>query len=102
MVELISLVGSIRRGKPLVGDIDILVATRNGEEIKNLFRNYRELQQVMDEGPDYIAGQLSFGIKVEVIMVEPPTSTDSGLDHRIKKSSAIESGRVSNLIGSPI
>ena len=72
LVELISLVGSIRRGKPLVGDIDILVATRNGEEIKNLFRNYRELQQVMDEGPDYIAGQLSFGIKVEVIMVEPP------------------------------
>ena len=70
-VEAISLVGSIRRGKPLVSDIDILVATRDVEEIKNLFRNYREFQQVLDEGPDYIAGQISLGIKVEVIMVEP-------------------------------
>ena len=102
-VEAISLVGSIRRGKPLVSDIDILVATRDVEEIKNLFRNYRELQQVMDEGPDYIAGQLSFGIKVEVIMVEPPhfygalAWTTGSKEFRDRVWEGIEPNRFANL-----
>ncbi len=102
-VEAISLVGSIRRGKPLVSDIDILVATRDVEEIKNLFRNYRELQQVMDEGPDYIAGQLSFGIKVEVIMVEPPhfygalAWTTGSKEFRNRVWKGIEPDRFANL-----
>jgi DNA polymerase (family 10) len=102
-VEAISLVGSIRRGKPLVSDIDILVATRDVEEIKNLFRNYRELQQVMDEGPDYIAGQLSFGIKVEVIMVEPPhfygalAWTTGSKEFRDRVWEGIEPDRFANL-----
>jgi DNA polymerase (family 10) len=64
-------VGSVRRGKPLVSDIDILVAARDFGAVKNLFKSYRELQEVLDEGPDHIAVQISLGIKVELIMVEP-------------------------------
>ncbi len=70
-VHSISPVGSVRRGKPLVSDIDILVAARDFGAVKNLFKNYRELQEVLDEGSDYIAGQISLGIKVELILVEP-------------------------------
>lgn len=70
-VQSISPVGSIRRGKPLVSDIDILAAASDFEAVKNLLKSYREFQQVLDEGPDCLAGQISLGIKVELILVEP-------------------------------
>jgi DNA polymerase (family 10) len=70
-IQSISLVGSLRRGKPLVSDIDILAAASDFDSVKNLLKSYREFQQVLDEGPDHIAVQISLGIKVELIMVEP-------------------------------
>ena len=46
-VENISLTGSIRRGKPLVSDIDILVASRDFTAVKNLIRNFRCVREIM-------------------------------------------------------
>jgi DNA polymerase (family 10) len=57
----------------------------------------------MDEGPDYIAGQLSFGIKVEVIMVEPPhfygalAWTTGSKEFRDRVWEGIEPDRFANL-----
>lgn len=70
-VEEISLVGSIRRGKPLVSDIDILVASQDFTAVKNYARSYRDLYQVLDEGEDYLAGQINYGIRFELILAEP-------------------------------
>lgn len=70
-VENISLTGSIRRGKPLVSDIDILVASRDFTAVKNLIRNFRCVREIMEEGPDFLAGQADWGLKFEIIMVEP-------------------------------
>lgn len=70
-VEHISLVGSLRRGKPLVSDIDILVASRDFAAVKNLARNCPDVKEILDEGPDYLAGQASWGIKFEIILVQP-------------------------------
>lgn len=70
-VQAVSLVGSIRRGKPLVGDIDILVATHDNEAVKSQINHYPELLQILEEGDDFTAGQVRYGIRFEVILVLP-------------------------------
>ena len=70
-VEKVSLVGSIRRGKPLVSDIDILVASRDFTAVKNLIKNYRGVREILEEGPDFLAGQAEWGLKFEIILVQP-------------------------------
>lgn len=74
VVEEASLVGSIRRGKPLVSDIDILVAALNYEKIYDKVSNYRELKKIdpPDEKGQCISGKLVFNISFEVIVVPPP------------------------------
>lgn len=70
-VTNISLVGSLRRGKPLVSDIDILVASDSFAEVKKRVKFYREIHQIVEEGEDFLAGLISFGIRFEVILVRP-------------------------------
>lgn len=66
-----SIVGSVRRGKPLVSDIDILLATRHPEKIASLLQAYNGIIRLTDIKPDHIMGQLSGEIDFEIIMVEP-------------------------------
>ncbi|MEN6462359.1 MAG: DNA polymerase/3'-5' exonuclease PolX [Syntrophomonas sp.] len=71
IVQNASIVGSVRRGKPLVGDIDILVATWSYEKVKERVANYKGIKLILSEEKDCIKGMLNFNIEFEVIMIAP-------------------------------
>ena len=64
-------VGSIRRGKPLVGDIDILVAAEDFKQVRVQVASYSQVQDVKRVGQDFIQGLLHPNMKFEVIIVKP-------------------------------
>ena len=66
-----SLAGSIRRGRPLVTDIDIVVATDDEAAVRSKLANYREIKQVTESQPGHIQGFLQFNIPFEVILHTP-------------------------------
>ncbi|MCR4399279.1 MAG: DNA polymerase/3'-5' exonuclease PolX [Syntrophomonadaceae bacterium] len=70
-VEAVEIVGSIRRGKPLVGDVDLLVASSDEAAVREKVRKYRRVLEVDREGPGYIHGRLELGLEFEVIVVAP-------------------------------
>ncbi|MDD3269901.1 MAG: DNA polymerase/3'-5' exonuclease PolX [Syntrophomonadaceae bacterium] len=70
-VENACIVGSIRRGKSLVSDIDILVASRDYEEIRQKVNNYRGLIEISEHDASCIKGLLTHHIEFEVIIVPP-------------------------------
>lgn len=70
-VEDGAIVGSVRRGKPLVSDIDILLTVRQPEELTAVLYNYPGIKRLTIIEPGHIKGQLSGEIDFELIMVDP-------------------------------
>lgn len=70
-VQRAALVGSIRRGKPLVGDIDILVCAVDLNRLLNAVEAYPGLKKIEEAGATNIKGKLRWDISFEVIRVEP-------------------------------
>ena len=66
-----SIVGSVRRGKPIVGDIDILLSGYDFAVIKSWAIAYRGIKDLNRNERDSIGGQLDYGINFEVILVHP-------------------------------
>ncbi|NLF46237.1 MAG: DNA polymerase/3'-5' exonuclease PolX [Syntrophomonadaceae bacterium] len=87
-VSAVSVVGSLRRGKPLVNDIDILVEARDFLAVYDHVNNYPGAISVNRIQPDLISGQLTYQIDFEIIMVEPEDFypylvwTTGGKEHR--------------------
>lgn len=70
-IDASELVGSIRRRKPVVHDIDILVASPDPEMVRNRVDRYRRLKLIDEATPEVIRGQIGLGFKFEVIVVTP-------------------------------
>lgn len=70
-VEKASIVGSVRRAKPLVGDIDILIATRDYLRVQERVKNYRGIKSITLADNENVKGYLDYNIEFEVIIVEP-------------------------------
>jgi DNA polymerase (family 10) len=64
-----SLAGSVRRGKSLVTDIDIVVAAEDEAGVRLKVSQYREVKQIVNSGTGHIEGTLQFNIPFEVIIV---------------------------------
>lgn len=71
MVIQAAVVGSIRRGKSLIGDIDILVSTEDETMVKRKVRNFSAVAGIVKDEPGCIGGQLKSGIPFEIIVVAP-------------------------------
>lgn len=71
VVEQVSPVGSVRRGKPLVGDLDILVSSPDESAVRQWIRDYPDLLRIEEEESGHIAGCLQSGIPFEIIIVPP-------------------------------
>ncbi len=67
----VSLVGSIRRGSPLIGDIDILVASRDEPAIRRKAKNYRDIKSITADEEGRLSGTLTFNLPFEIIIVDP-------------------------------
>ncbi|NLW44798.1 MAG: DNA polymerase/3'-5' exonuclease PolX [Syntrophomonadaceae bacterium] len=70
-IETAELVGSIRRRKPVVHDIDILAASNEPEKVRERVARYRRLKALDETGNGVIRGRIGLGFKFEVIVVSP-------------------------------
>ncbi len=61
-----AVAGSIRRGRPTIGDVDLLVASDNAEPIMDAFVNMGQVARVLGHGPTKSSIELHNGLQVDV------------------------------------
>lgn len=71
LITKAAITGSTRRGKEMVSDIDILVASNEPEALYDFIKDYPAIRQIEQVDPDLIRGELRPGIEFEIIMVAP-------------------------------
>lgn len=64
-----AVVGSFRRMKETIGDIDILVSTKEPEKVVNFFVNMPEVEEIKGKGKAKAFVELSNGIGVDLLVV---------------------------------
>ncbi|MBP6882176.1 MAG: DNA polymerase/3'-5' exonuclease PolX [Candidatus Levybacteria bacterium] len=79
-VITISTLGSLRRQKETIGDVDLAVATYHPREVLDHFVNYPYLERIIEKG-DASASILVSGGKHIDLMVQPPEAFGSLLQH---------------------
>ena len=79
-VEQAEYCGSARRYKETVGDLDFLVASKNGEKVVQAFVKLPEIADVETKGPNRATVFLKDGLQVDLKIV-PPASWGSGLQY---------------------
>jgi DNA polymerase (family 10) len=70
-VDLVSVGGSLRRGKETIGDIDILVAHDSPKRVMDAFVAYPKVSEVLMKGPTKSSVVLKGGLQVDIRVVEP-------------------------------
>jgi DNA polymerase (family 10) len=70
-VDKISIAGSIRRRRDTIGDIDILVASKNPEKIMNKFIHLSQVKEILAEGLTKSAILTHQDIQVDLRVVVP-------------------------------
>lgn len=66
----VQIVGSLRRGKPLVSDVDILAGCEDSNLVAEALSDYSGIN-LREKQADRLAGYLAHGIPFEVILVNP-------------------------------
>lgn len=66
VVEDGCIAGSIRRGKPTIGDVDILIASDDANPIMEKFVNMDGIARVLGHGPTKSSIELHSGLQVDV------------------------------------
>lgn len=79
-VKQAETLGSLRRMKPLVGDIDIAVASDNPKDVIEYFVNYPRKDRVIEKGPATSSFLTTGGNQVD-LMVQPPAQFGALLQH---------------------
>ena len=69
-LEMVSVAGSLRRGKETVGDIDILVGDDNPGHVMSAFVSYPRVKEVLMKGPTKSSVVLKNGLQVDIRVVE--------------------------------
>lgn len=69
--DMVSVGGSLRRGKETVGDIDILVGDDSPKEVMDSFVTYPLVKEVLMRGPTKSSVVLSKGLQVDIRVVDP-------------------------------
>ncbi len=70
-VKTLSLAGSLRRMKETVGDIDLLVAGGQADQVMDVFTGFPRVKQVLAKGLTKSSVVLDVGIQADVRVVEP-------------------------------
>src|SRR5260221_11954479 len=79
-VKKISTLGSLRRKNSTVGDIDISVATNDGEKVMDHFINYPKKSRILGKGEHSSSIVVPGDIQVD-LKVQPPEAYGSLLQH---------------------
>jgi len=75
-----SVAGSIRRARPTIGDIDLLIASDDPDPIMERFVTMSNVAQVLDHGPSKSSVQLHNGMQVD-LRVLPEARWGTALHH---------------------
>jgi DNA polymerase (family 10) len=104
-VEAVELAGSLRRWRETIGDVDVLVATTDGEAVVNAFVEWDRVGSVIEAGTTKAGIRVS-GIRVDLRVVDPDEFGAAlqyftgSWDHNVKlRSLAIERGLKINEYG---
>jgi DNA polymerase (family 10) len=65
-----AIAGSIRRGRPTIGDVDLLVASDNAAPIMDAFVGMESVARVLGHGPTKSSVELHNGIQVDLRVLE--------------------------------
>ncbi|MBL8162934.1 MAG: DNA polymerase/3'-5' exonuclease PolX, partial [Anaerolineae bacterium] len=65
-----AIAGSIRRGRPTIGDVDILIASDDATPIMNAFVSMENVARVLGHGPTKSSVELLNGLQVDVRVLE--------------------------------
>ncbi len=77
-VKQISIAGSLRRKKSVIGDIDILASSANPEKVIERFTKIRQIDKILARGPTKATIILKSGVQVD-LRVLAPESWGAGL-----------------------
>ena len=66
-----TVAGSIRRGRPTIGDVDILIASENATPIMDAFVSMENVEQVLGHGSTKSSVILLNGLQVDVRVLAP-------------------------------
>ncbi|MGC8929491.1 MAG: DNA polymerase/3'-5' exonuclease PolX [Candidatus Woesearchaeota archaeon] len=69
-VQRISIAGSLRRMKETIGDVDILVVSKNPEPVMNYFTSIKEVKDVIAKGKTKSSVILNSNLQVDIRVVE--------------------------------
>ena len=70
-VQRIEIAGSIRRGTPLVGDVNIVMGSEEPEGLIRYCRRQPEVTQILDRGATSTLLLISEGLRVSLVAVSP-------------------------------
>jgi DNA polymerase (family 10) len=65
-----AIAGSIRRGRPTIGDVDLLIASDNAQPIMDAFVGMESVARVMGHGPTKSSIELHNGLQVDLRILE--------------------------------
>jgi len=77
-VKQISVAGSLRRKKAVIGDIDILVSSLNAEKVISAFTKIKQIKKILAKGVTKVSVILKNGVQVD-LRVLLPSSWGAGL-----------------------
>jgi DNA polymerase (family 10) len=69
-VQRISVCGSLRRHKEIIGDVDILVSAKKGEAVLKKATTFPQVERVLGQGDTKASVLLKSGIQVDVRVLE--------------------------------
>lgn len=67
----ITIAGSFRRKKPIVKDIDVIIATTDGKQVGEQVITYPEAGKVLAHGDTKVSMRIDLGIQTDIRMVHP-------------------------------
>ncbi|CEP68805.1 DNA-directed DNA polymerase X [Moorella glycerini] len=70
-VERVAIAGSVRRGREMVGDVDLVVAVQPGNQVADVMTRYPHVKEVLASEPDRLSLRTTLGVKIEIILVPP-------------------------------
>lgn len=69
-VNKIEITGSLRRRKETIGDIDILITSKNPKKVMDFFAQMKDVKDILAKGPTKSSVRLKKGIQVDLRVIQ--------------------------------
>ena len=66
-----SIAGSLRRGRPTIGDVDLVITTNDSAPVMEVFTHMDEVARILGQGTTKSSVELHNGLQVDLVVVPP-------------------------------